>query len=88
MAGQASSTASAVIQQAVRQRRQLQSGQSRTVALLTLALMAGFGLVLALVLTSGNPNAAPTCNGQVMSRSDICDIISTDGGGGNSPISR
>ncbi len=48
MAAQGSTSASAVIQQAVGQRQRLQSGQSRILALLTLTLMAGFGLLLAL----------------------------------------
>ncbi len=82
MAAQTSPSASAVIQQAVSQRQRLQSGQSRMLALLTLTLMAGLGLVSALLLARGSPNAAPTCNGQTMSRGDTCEVISSDGGGG------
>ena len=66
MAAQGSTGTSAVIQKAIRQRRRLESGQNRILALLTLALAGGFGLLLALVLTAGNPNAAPTCDGQTM----------------------
>jgi hypothetical protein len=83
MAGQDSARTSAVIQTAVRQRRRWESGQSRILALLTMALAGGFGLLLALVLTAGNPNAAPTCDGQAMSPGDTCEIISTNGGGGD-----
>ena len=75
--------APAVIQTAIRQRRRGESGQSRALALLTLTLLGGFGLLLALVLAAGNRNAAPTCNGQTMSPGDTCEIISTDGGGGD-----
>ena len=83
MATQDSARASAVIQTAIQQRRRLESGQSRILALLTLALVGGFGLLLALVLTAGNPNAAPTCDGQTMSLGDTCEVISTNGGGGD-----
>lgn len=83
MAAQGSTGTSAVIQKAIRQRRRLESGQSRILALLTLALAGGFGLLLALVLTAGNPNAAPTCDGQTMSPGDTCVVISTNGGGGD-----
>jgi hypothetical protein len=81
MAAQDNIRASAVIQKAIRQRQRLESGQSRILALLTLPLVGGFGLLLALVLTAGNPNAAPTCNGQTMSPGDTCEVISTSGGG-------
>jgi hypothetical protein len=46
MAAQGSARASAVIQQAVRQRRRLQGGQSGILALLTRTLIGGFGLLL------------------------------------------
>lgn len=83
MAAQRSGRASVVIQQAVRQRQRLQCGQSRILALLALTLIGGFGLLLALVLTSGNPNAAPTCDGQIMSPGDTCEVFSAAGGGGD-----
>jgi hypothetical protein len=83
MAAQDNTRSCALIQKATRQRRRSESGQSRILALLTLALVSGFGLVLALVLTAGNPNAAPTCNGQTMSPGDTCEVISTSGGGGD-----
>jgi hypothetical protein len=83
MVAQDRASTSIVIQKAIRERRRLERGQSRIPALLTLALVGGSGLLPALVLTAGNPNAAPNCNGQTMSPENTCQVISTDGGGGD-----
>ena len=73
----------AVIQTAIRQRKRRESGQSRIIGLLTLVVMGGFGLLLALMITAGKPNAAPTCDGQTMAPGDTCQFISSNGGAGD-----
>lgn len=72
----------AMIQAAIQDRRQLQSGASRTRTMLVLSLMGGIGLVLGLVFTFSNPNAAPTCDGQPMSTTGTCTVLSNRGDGG------
>ncbi|MEV7595914.1 hypothetical protein AB0O91_00820 [Kitasatospora sp. NPDC089797] len=77
-----SNMAHAVIGTAVKERTRLQTGRSRTTALVVLVLLAGVGLFLALVVGKSDPTSAPTCDGKTMTRSDECRIWSNHGGGG------
>lgn len=74
-------TTQAVINTAIAQRQRLGSGRSQATAMVTLLILAGIGLILALTVGSAHADGVPTCNGQPMSQNDVCEVISTNGGG-------
>ncbi|MBO1417884.1 hypothetical protein, partial [Streptomyces sp. FH025] len=82
MAVDGGNMADAVIGTAVKERTRLHSGRSRTTTLVVLGLVAGLGLFLALVVGKADPTGAPTCDGETMTRHQVCRIISNRGGGG------
>ncbi|MFE6052595.1 hypothetical protein ACFQ6N_17715 [Kitasatospora sp. NPDC056446] len=74
--------AQTVIDTAYNQRKRLQTGRSRTTALVVLGLLVGLGLFLALGVGKSDPNTVPTCDGHTMTRHSACRIWSNHGGGG------
>ncbi len=51
--------------------------------MITLLVLGGIGLLLALTIGLRNPNAVPTCDGQPMGQRDTCHIYSSGGGSGS-----
>ncbi|WP_189108888.1 hypothetical protein [Streptomyces camponoticapitis] len=74
--------ANTLIDKARAERERRRSGRSRMTALIGLVAAGGLGLLLALTV-GGDPNEAPTCDGETMKRDDTCLIISSRGGGGS-----
>ncbi|MFD7091031.1 hypothetical protein ACFV94_24990 [Streptomyces sp. NPDC059896] len=72
----------ALIDKARAERERRRSGRSRMSALVTLAVVGGIGLLLALTV-GGDPDEAPTCDDKTMTRDDVCVIYSSGGGGGS-----
>lgn len=73
--------AQGIVETAMRGRARLHSGRSRRSALVTLAVLGGTGLLLAVLAAGGGPDAAPTCDGRTMTRGDVC-VVDPDSGGG------
>jgi hypothetical protein len=70
----------AMVNKARCERERLRTGRSRVTALVTLAVLGGIGLLLALAI-GGDSNAAPTCDDETMTRDDVCVSYSSGGGG-------
>ncbi|PVE10014.1 hypothetical protein OIE62_03045 [Streptomyces scopuliridis] len=70
----------AMVEKAKGERERLETGRSRVSALVTLAVVGGIALLLALVV-GGDPNEAPSCDDRTMTRDDVCVIYSSGGGG-------
>jgi hypothetical protein len=75
-------TTRAVINTAIAQRQRLGSGRSQAIAVVTLLVLTGIGLLLALAVGSAHANGIPTCNGQPMAQGDVCEVFDSRGGGG------
>ncbi|MER5360073.1 hypothetical protein [Streptomyces sp. NPDC002785] len=72
----------ALVEKAKGERERLGNGRSRVSALVTLAVVGGIALLLALAV-GGDPNEAPSCDDKTMARDDVCVIYSSGGGGGS-----
>jgi len=72
----------ALINTAIAQRQRLSSGRSQATAVITLLVLAGIGLLLALVVGSVHAGGVPTCDGKPMGQDDMCQVFDSRGGGG------
>lgn len=73
------STTNALVNKARGQCDRRKNGRSRVRALVTLAVVGGIALLLALVI-GGNANAAPVCDGKTMTRDDVCVVYGRGAG--------
>lgn len=62
-----------LVQDAIKQRAWRRSGKALIVILILALLSCGIGVPLILTARNGPPPAVPTCNGQPMEVTDICD---------------
>jgi ribosomal protein L32 len=71
-----------VINTAIAERQRLDSGRSQLSAVVTLLVLAGVGVLLALTIGAAHSNGVPTCDGRPMTQDDVCSVIDTHSGGG------